>query len=238
MLEMLGPATPGTFTPRVPSKGWLGDRIEGFVHMQQLRADFVEAVIACVTGHRMTPELAALCIATYWRRYAAIANYQESRGAAITLQAAFRGMDNRLVLKDQSDAAAKLQAVLKGRKTREKTDDELIMYRAVSRLQAVWRGHLARSYSDKLRWQVRLSARLGRQREETRAAGMRDLPFDHPMLPRVTPAPSVVQIQAAAHLFVGQKGIGQEGQQTQAFRHVRCDQGALRQGHPRRRWRR
>jgi hypothetical protein len=153
VLEMLGPGTPGTFTPRVPSKGWLGDRIEGFVHMQQLRADFVEAVIACVTGHRMTPELAALCIATYWRRYAAIANYQESRGAAITLQAAFRGMDNRLVLKDQSDAAAKLQAVLKGRKTREKTDDELSMYRAVSRLQAVWRGHLARSYSDKLRWQ-------------------------------------------------------------------------------------
>ena len=83
---MLGPDTPGTFTTREPSKGWLGDQIEAFMHMQQLGADIVEAGLACMTGHRMTPDLAALCITTYWRRYAAIANYQESRGAAITIQ--------------------------------------------------------------------------------------------------------------------------------------------------------
>ena len=59
------------------------------MHMQQLGADVVEAAMACVTGHRMTPDLAAMCLQTYWRRYTSIANYQESRGAAITVQAAF-----------------------------------------------------------------------------------------------------------------------------------------------------
>ena len=83
---MMGPETPGTFTPRTESKGFLVDQIEAFVHMQSLGQDIVEASIACLTGHRMTPELAALCIATYWRRYSCIANYQECRGAAITLQ--------------------------------------------------------------------------------------------------------------------------------------------------------
>merc|ERR1719240_2073908 len=51
----------------------------------------------------MTPDIAAMCITTYWRRYAAIANYQESRGAAITIQAAFRGMDNRAQLRDRRE---------------------------------------------------------------------------------------------------------------------------------------
>ena len=83
----MGPDTPGTFTPREERKGWPLDQFEAFFHMQQLGADLIDATIACVTGHRMTPDLAALCITTYWRRYAAIANYQESRGAAITIQA-------------------------------------------------------------------------------------------------------------------------------------------------------
>ena len=81
---MNGPDTPGTFTPREPRKGLCFDQIEAFLHMQQLGEDVVEAALACLTGHRMTPNLAAQCIATYWRRCAAIANYQESRGAAIT----------------------------------------------------------------------------------------------------------------------------------------------------------
>ena len=45
---------PGTFTPRTPRKGWPGDQIDAFAHMQQLGADFIEAAMACLTGHRMT----------------------------------------------------------------------------------------------------------------------------------------------------------------------------------------
>ena len=78
---------PGTFTPRTEDKGWLGNQIDAFTHMNALGADVMEAAMAAFAGHRMTPELAASCIATYWRRYTAIANFQESRGAAITLQA-------------------------------------------------------------------------------------------------------------------------------------------------------
>ena len=84
---MNGPDTPGTFTPRAESKGWPGDQIDAFMHMQQLGADIIDAAIACLGGHRMTPDLAALCITTYWRRYAAVAQFQENRGAAITIQA-------------------------------------------------------------------------------------------------------------------------------------------------------
>ena len=54
--------------------------------MMGLGSDFVEALVACISGHRMTPDLAALAITTYWRRFAAIAHYQEMRGAAITIQ--------------------------------------------------------------------------------------------------------------------------------------------------------
>ena len=35
----------------------------------------------------MTDEQAALCVQAYWRRYLAVIYYQESRGAAITMQA-------------------------------------------------------------------------------------------------------------------------------------------------------
>lgn len=82
--------TPGTFTPRGEDKGWLGNQIEAFSHMQALGCDVFESAVAVISGHKMTPELAALCIATYWRRYACIASYQESRGAAITLQVSVR----------------------------------------------------------------------------------------------------------------------------------------------------
>ena len=76
-----------TFTPRGnEDKGWLGNQLDAFAHMNELGCDVFESAIAAISGHKMTPELAALCIATYWRRYTAICNFQESRGAAITLQ--------------------------------------------------------------------------------------------------------------------------------------------------------
>ena len=84
---MNGPDTPGTFTPRTPSKGFVGDLCEGFVHMQALGADLLDAFIACIRGHRMTDDLAALCIQTYARRFMATVDFQENRGAAITIQA-------------------------------------------------------------------------------------------------------------------------------------------------------
>ena len=64
--------TAGTFTPRTEKKGFLFDLLEGFMHMQQLGADFVEAATACVQGKRMTDDLAAMCLQTYWRRYQSI----------------------------------------------------------------------------------------------------------------------------------------------------------------------
>jgi hypothetical protein len=82
-----GPGTPATYTPREQSQGFILDQIFAFQHMRKLGADFMDAFVACISGNRMTPDLAALCIATYWRRYCCIAHLQESRGAAITLQA-------------------------------------------------------------------------------------------------------------------------------------------------------
>ena len=87
---MLGPDTPGTFTPRTPAKGFLGDLLEGFVHMQALGEDVIEAFLACIRGHRMTEDLAARCIQTYQRRFMSVANFQENRGAAITIQVCAR----------------------------------------------------------------------------------------------------------------------------------------------------
>jgi len=149
----MGPDTPGTFTPRSGRKGCLFDQCEAIFHMQALDADFAEALIACISGHRMTHELAALCIQTYWRRWCARIQYLESRGAAITIQASFRGLDNRTIQRERAAAAAKLQALMKGRKTRETTDNDLVTFRAAARLQSVWRGHLARGYVEKLQWQ-------------------------------------------------------------------------------------
>jgi len=95
-----------------------------------------------------------MCIATYWRRYAAIASYQESRGAAITLQAAFRGMDDRAQQRDRREAAQALQVQESlGSPGSPTTPQETVAFQAVARLQAVWRGHLARTFVDKLRWQ-------------------------------------------------------------------------------------
>ena len=80
------PDAPKTFTPRGESKGCFGDRMEAFQHMQALGASFVEAAMACIVGKRMTDDIASMCIATYWKRYSAVAQFQEARGAAITLQ--------------------------------------------------------------------------------------------------------------------------------------------------------
>ena len=62
-------------------------------------------------------------------------------------------MDHREDQRTQKLAAAKLQAVLRGRRTREVTDDGRLEYRAAAKLQAVWRAHLAREFVAKLRWQ-------------------------------------------------------------------------------------
>ena len=53
-------------------------------------------------------------------------------------QAAFRGMDNRVVLRERAEAAARLQAVMRGQKTRDRTDEEIVKFRAAAKLQAVW----------------------------------------------------------------------------------------------------
>mmetsp|Transcript_77529 Transcript_77529/g.153955 ORF Transcript_77529/g.153955 Transcript_77529/m.153955 type:complete len:260 (-) Transcript_77529:468-1247(-) len=62
-------------------------------------------------------------------------------------------MDNRVVLRERAEAAARLQAVMRGQKTRDRTDEEIVKFRAAAKLQAVWRGHLARQFVDKLRYQ-------------------------------------------------------------------------------------
>ena len=119
---------------------------------EDLGADVVEAAMACVTGHRMTPDLAAMCLQTYWRRYTSIANYQESRGAAITVQAAFRGMGGRTEARGEQEAMD--QALMDaGLIARSNNDEDLYAHKSVTKLQAVWRGHLARQIVDKLRWQ-------------------------------------------------------------------------------------
>lgn len=94
---------PGTFTPRGEDKGWLGNQLDAFAHMNSLGVDVFEAAVAAISGHKMTPELAALCIATYWRRYTAICNYQESRGAAITLQVSCCAKQHRALLLRRSE---------------------------------------------------------------------------------------------------------------------------------------
>ena len=81
--------------------------------------------------------------------------HQESRGAAITVQAAFRGTKSRQDISQKADAAAKMQARMRGNFTREVTDYELVEFRAAAALQAVWRRHLACGMVCKLRWERR-----------------------------------------------------------------------------------
>ena len=89
-------------------------------------------------------------------------------------QAAFRGMSTKSDHKAQKEAAAKLAAVFRGRKTRESTTDDLAQYRAATRLQAGWRAHLARGFVDRLRWQSK--SRLQRTFSWSKKGGKRDRP--------------------------------------------------------------
>ena len=219
---MMGEDTPGTFTPRGSKKGLCFDQLDAFMHMQQLGADMVDAAIACLGGHRMTPDLASLCIATYWRRYTAVANYQECRGAAITIQvrcpppqqeprlaaraqekidramppsraclsalrrrqrhasparargtalcdricdhltrllfacrsqAAMRGKVQREDDERRMHEAMALTRTMRGDATAEELEEENYKYHQAARVQAVWRGHMSRAYTEKLRWQ-------------------------------------------------------------------------------------
>ena len=47
-----------------------------------------DSLVAAMSGNKMTDEQAALCVQAYWRRYLSVIYYQESRGAAITVQVA------------------------------------------------------------------------------------------------------------------------------------------------------
>jgi len=152
-----GPETPATFTPRGPRKGFIFDQLDAFQHMRELGADLVEAFVACISGHRMTPDLAALCIASYWRRYASIASFQESRGAAITLQAAARRRSASQAYEAQREStfAHQYNDPYNNQyqySTHDESVEEMERFRAMQQLQAVWRGHLARAYVDKLKY--------------------------------------------------------------------------------------
>ena len=134
---------PSTFTPRGPSKGFMFDQLDAFQHMQALGADFVSALTACLSGKRMTQDLAAQCISTYWKRYAAVVALQESRGATITLQAAVRRM---LASNEYRYQMSLRRAAM----VHESSGAELFL--AAQKLQAVWRGHLAHAYVAKLKY--------------------------------------------------------------------------------------
>ena len=114
-----------------------------------------DSLVAAMSGNKMTDEQAALCVQAYWRRYLSVIYYQESRGAAITVQAAFRGIKSRQDISQKAEAAAKVQARMRGNFTREVTDYELVEFRAAAALQAVWRRHLACGMVCKLRWERR-----------------------------------------------------------------------------------
>ena len=49
--------TAGTFTPRTAKKGFVFDLMEGFMHMQQLGADVVEAAMAVSYTHLTLPTI-------------------------------------------------------------------------------------------------------------------------------------------------------------------------------------
>ena len=160
---MLRQDTPGTFTQRTPTKGFLGDLVGGFLHMQAHGEDVVAAFLACIRGHRMTEDLAALCIQTYQRRAMSIANFQETRGAAITIQNAFF---NSTIHRERVEAASHpvLRAVMRSDKDDEHTFEEWehIKFQAAARLQAVWRRHLAAVLVERLRGKGKSKSRLHR----------------------------------------------------------------------------
>jgi hypothetical protein len=63
-------------------------------------------------------------------------------------------MDDRAQQRDRREAAQALQVQESlGSPGSPTTPQETVAFQAVARLQAVWRGHLARTFVDKLRWQ-------------------------------------------------------------------------------------
>lgn len=47
-------------------------------------------------------------------------------------------MDNRVVQKERAEAAARVQAIMRGTKTRGRTDEEIVKFRAAAKLQSAW----------------------------------------------------------------------------------------------------
>lgn len=75
-----------SFTPRGKTRGGAADAAAVFSNMTTNGAGLFEAALSLMKGHKMTDEQAAVCVQTYWRRYQAIVENQEARGAAITIQ--------------------------------------------------------------------------------------------------------------------------------------------------------
>ena len=115
------------------------EQVAAFQDMTGAGAGVFDSMLAALRGHKMTEEQAALCVQAYWRRYLSLICFQESRGAAITVQAAFRGARSRGDIALKAEAAAKIGARVRGNFTREVTDYELVEFRAAAVLQAMWR---------------------------------------------------------------------------------------------------
>ena len=115
------------------------EQVAAFQDMTGAGAGVFDSMLAALRGHKMTEEQAALCVQAYWRRYNSLIYFQESRGAAITVQAAFRGARSRGDIALKAEAAAKIGARVRGNFTREVTDYELVEFRAAAVLQAMWR---------------------------------------------------------------------------------------------------
>jgi len=142
-----------SFTPRGPKKKGAAEKLDVFDNMRKNGAGFGEALFSMFKGHMMTEEQAAVCVQAYWRRYQTMVHLQYSRGAAITMQAAYRGHRVRGQMADAAaEEAARLED-LRGQYVEQATEAELEEQAAVTVLQAAWRAHLARVFASKLRSQ-------------------------------------------------------------------------------------
>ena len=72
---------------------------------------------------------------------------------ASTTQAAFRGAVQRDMDRERFERAMAMQSAMRGDKSDEQFAAELDEFMYAAKLQAVWRGHMSRAYTDKLRWQ-------------------------------------------------------------------------------------
>jgi len=105
---------------------------------------FVEAVRIFASGKKATPAMAALIIQTNWRMHAARSRYVETQESTARVQRQYRGHVARSAYTRQRNAQRQIAAHHRGAQTRAEHGDALRRHRAAIRLQAVWRGKLAR----------------------------------------------------------------------------------------------